>query len=172
MQSLTTLVFLAAGVATAVNAAPPPANLQQVLKQKLAEQAISSLLNNQLPLKLDANSLYSTVATPPGGPFEPLPLQLSAEGMNERNDCVSNDVRSIRFHFFVPGIEQTSEIISAFDPRSCFDDLSPPTCHLGTPRAPLSQPASEPPNSSLRFHAPSTALLASLHRLSPAVRSV
>ena len=76
-------VALAVTCGMAAYGAAPAGNLSQVLKQKLAEQAISTLLNNQLPLKLDANSLYPTVATPPGEPFEPLPLQLSAEAMNE-----------------------------------------------------------------------------------------
>ena len=55
----------------------------QGLKQKLAEEAIGTLLNNQLPLKLDADAAYPTVAALPGGAFRPLPLRLTAAMMNE-----------------------------------------------------------------------------------------
>jgi hypothetical protein len=67
--------------------APPPPNpapqtnpfgsFGEALKQKAAETTISTLLNNDLPLKLDANAVYPTVAAPPGGPFAPTPLKLS-----------------------------------------------------------------------------------------------
>jgi hypothetical protein len=70
-------------IATAANAAPAPGSWQQVFKQKLAEQAVATLLDNQLPLKLDARAAYPTVAVLPGGPFHPLPLQLTADTMNE-----------------------------------------------------------------------------------------
>ena len=68
--------------------APPPpkptpqnnpfGQLGEQLKQKTAETTIGTLLNNNLPLKLDANAAYSTVAAPPGGPFMPQPLTLAA----------------------------------------------------------------------------------------------
>ena len=63
---------------------PPDANtllkeLQpDALKQKAADLALRDLLNNELPLRLDATTVYPTVAVPPGGPFQPRPLSLSA----------------------------------------------------------------------------------------------
>jgi hypothetical protein len=72
--------------------APPPpkpapqtnpfGSFGEALKQKAAETTISTLLNNDLPLKLDANSVYPTVAAPPGGPFAPTPLVLSAADLD------------------------------------------------------------------------------------------
>lgn len=63
---------------------PPDANnllkeLQpDALKQQAAELALRNLLNNELPLRLDATTVYPTVAVLPGGPFQPRPLSLSA----------------------------------------------------------------------------------------------
>ena len=63
---------------------PPAANdwLKQLqpdaLKQKAADLALRNLLNNELPLRLDATTVYPTVAALPGGPFHPRPLSLSA----------------------------------------------------------------------------------------------
>lgn len=56
---------------------PPIGQLAQDAKQKLAEDSIATLLNNELPLKLDANAIYPTVAAPPGGPFTPSPVVLT-----------------------------------------------------------------------------------------------
>jgi len=79
------LALLGAGNPPARAKAPaaPAGNWMQNLKQKLAEEAIGTLLNNQLPLKLDADAAYPTVAAPPGGPFRPLPLRLTAGMMEE-----------------------------------------------------------------------------------------
>jgi hypothetical protein len=57
--------------------------LEDAAKEKLAEQAIETLLNNQLPLTLDANDVYPTVTTLPGGPFNPQPLKLTADDLNQ-----------------------------------------------------------------------------------------
>jgi hypothetical protein len=63
---------------------PPDANtllkeLQpDALKQQAADLALRNLLNNELPLRLDATTVYPTVAVLPGGPFQPRPLSLSA----------------------------------------------------------------------------------------------
>ncbi len=63
---------------------PPDANnllkeLQpDALKQKAAELALRNLLNDELPLRLDATTVYPTVSVLPGGPFQPRPLRLSA----------------------------------------------------------------------------------------------
>jgi hypothetical protein len=67
---------------------PPAANdwLKEVqpdaLKQKATELAIRNLLDDQLPLRLDATTIYPTVAVLPGGPFKPTPLHLSAADMD------------------------------------------------------------------------------------------
>ncbi len=57
--------------------------LAEEAKEKLAEQAISTLLNNQLPLTLNASDVYPTVTTLPGGPFNPIPLKLTADELNQ-----------------------------------------------------------------------------------------
>src|SRR5580700_9956471 len=52
------------------------------LKQKATELAIRNVLDDQLPLRLDATTIYPTVAVLPGGPFKPTPLHLSAADMD------------------------------------------------------------------------------------------
>jgi hypothetical protein len=54
-----------------------------VFEQKLVETGLSRLLNDQLPLKLDAEAVYPTVAAPPGGPFAPRPLTLTAADLDK-----------------------------------------------------------------------------------------
>lgn len=71
------------GITRVAAAASPVETLTQTLKRKVVEEAVGTLLNNQLPLKLDASTLHSTVAVLPGAPFQPLPLKLTAEAMNE-----------------------------------------------------------------------------------------
>ncbi len=61
----------------------PLAALEDAAKEKLAEQAIEKLLNDQLPLTLNANDVYPTVANLPGGPFNPQPLKLTADELNQ-----------------------------------------------------------------------------------------
>ena len=61
----------------------PLASLENAAKEKAAETAIETLLNNELPLTLNANDVYPTVTSPPGGPFNPTPLKLTAEELNE-----------------------------------------------------------------------------------------
>jgi hypothetical protein len=56
----------------------PLTGLEDKLKQEAAEKALGTLLNDQLPLKLDANTIYPTVNTLPGAPFQPKLLQLTA----------------------------------------------------------------------------------------------
>ena len=60
---------------TALRCAEPPAAAQNpftaladAAKQKAAETAIETLLNNQLPLTLDAKDVYPTVDTLPADP--------------------------------------------------------------------------------------------------------
>jgi hypothetical protein len=50
-----------------------------VLVNRAAEKAIGSVLNNELPIKLDATSLYPAVKQLPGGPFVPHHLEVTAE---------------------------------------------------------------------------------------------
>jgi hypothetical protein len=38
------------------------------------KKAVGAVLNTELPIKLDATNLYPTVENPPGGPFDPKPL--------------------------------------------------------------------------------------------------
>ncbi|MGB8030583.1 MAG: FecR family protein [Terracidiphilus sp.] len=75
---------------SALRSAEPPAAAQNPLaaladaaKEKAAETAIETLLNNQLPLTLNAKDVYPTVTTLPGGPFSPQPLQLTADQLNQ-----------------------------------------------------------------------------------------
>jgi hypothetical protein len=65
------------------NTSAPAGGWKQALKQKAAEEAMGSLLNNQLPLKLDANAVYPTVLAPPGGPFAPRPLALNPDNLDQ-----------------------------------------------------------------------------------------
>ena len=61
----------------------PLAALEDAAKEKAAETAIETLLNDQLPLTLNANDVYPTVANLPGGPFNPQPLKLTADELNQ-----------------------------------------------------------------------------------------
>jgi len=54
-----------------------PASVQG-FEQKATEEALGRILDNELPLKLDATTVYPTVSVLPGGPFNPKPLALSA----------------------------------------------------------------------------------------------
>ena len=76
-------LLLLAAPALRLAAQNPFAAMEQAAKEKLAEQAIETLLNNQLPLTLNANDVYPTVATLPGGPFNPQPLKLIADDLNQ-----------------------------------------------------------------------------------------
>jgi hypothetical protein len=76
-------IVLPATLAAACAAQNPLAELENAAKEKAAETAIETLLNNQLPLTLNANDVYPTVTNPPGGPFNPTPLKLTAADLNE-----------------------------------------------------------------------------------------
>ena len=56
--------------------------LEDAAKEKAAEAALTKVLNDNLPLKLDAKDVYPTVTTLPGGPFSPKPLQLTADQLD------------------------------------------------------------------------------------------
>jgi len=74
------LLLLGGGGVWAQN---PLAGLEQAVKQKAAETAISTLLNNQLPLVLNAKSIYPTVSVLPGGPFQPTLLTLTTADVDK-----------------------------------------------------------------------------------------
>jgi hypothetical protein len=61
----------------------PLTSLEDAAKEKAAEDGIETLLNDQLPLTLDAKNVYPTVKTLPGGPFNPKPLQLTAAQLDQ-----------------------------------------------------------------------------------------
>ncbi len=61
----------------------PLAALENAAKEKAAEDALTKVLNDNLPLTLNAKDVYPTVATLPGGPFSPTPLQLTADQLNQ-----------------------------------------------------------------------------------------
>ncbi len=68
------------GAAAAQN---PFANLENAAKEKAAEEALTKVLNDNLPLTLNASDVYPTVTTLPGGPFSPKPLQLTADQLDQ-----------------------------------------------------------------------------------------
>lgn len=76
-------VLLLAASTLQLAAQNPFTALAEAAKEKLAEQAIETLLNNQLPLTLNANDVYPTVNQLPGGPFNPTPLKLTADELNQ-----------------------------------------------------------------------------------------
>jgi hypothetical protein len=57
--------------------------LENAAKEKAAEEALTKVLNDNLPLTLNAKDVYPTVTTLPGGPFSPTPLQLTADQLNQ-----------------------------------------------------------------------------------------
>jgi hypothetical protein len=80
--SLLLPIVLLVALASACAAQNPLVALENAAKEKAAEVAIETLLNNQLPLTLNAKDVYPTVNQPPGGPFSPTPLQLTADQLN------------------------------------------------------------------------------------------
>ena len=76
-------IVLPAALASSCAAQNPLAALEDAAKEKAAETAIETLLNNQLPLTLNANDVYPTVANLPGGPFNPQPLKISADELDQ-----------------------------------------------------------------------------------------
>jgi FecR-like protein len=80
---LTLLIVLLAAPALQLAAQNPLAALENAAKEKAAEAAIETLLNNQLPLTLNAKDVYPTVTTLPGGPFSPTSLQLTADQLDQ-----------------------------------------------------------------------------------------
>jgi hypothetical protein len=61
----------------------PLAALENEAKEKAAEVALTKVLNDNLPLTLDAKDVYPTVTTLPGGPFSPTPLKLTADQLDQ-----------------------------------------------------------------------------------------
>jgi hypothetical protein len=48
-----------------------------------AKRAVGALLNTELPIRLDASNLYPTVATLPGAPFDPKPLDYTSASVGQ-----------------------------------------------------------------------------------------
>jgi len=63
--------------------ANPLTGLENAAKEKVAEDAIETLLNDQLPISLNAKDVFPTVKTLPGGPFNPKPLQLTSDQLDQ-----------------------------------------------------------------------------------------
>jgi len=61
----------------------PLATLENEAKEKAAEAALTKVLNDNLPLTLNAKDVYPTVTTLPGGPFSPTPLKLTADQLDQ-----------------------------------------------------------------------------------------
>jgi len=57
--------------------------IEEELKEKAAEKTLGDLLNDQLPLDLNADDVFPTVATLPGGPFQPIPLALTSDQLDQ-----------------------------------------------------------------------------------------
>jgi hypothetical protein len=57
-------------------------NSFDALKQQAMEVTLRTTLDNELPLKLDDTKVFPTVAQPPGGPFIPRTLKLTAADMD------------------------------------------------------------------------------------------
>jgi hypothetical protein len=76
-------ILILAAPALHIAAQNPFTALADAAKEKAAEAAIEALLNNQLPLTLNAKDVYPTVTTLPGGPFNPTPLHLTADQLNQ-----------------------------------------------------------------------------------------
>lgn len=75
---LTVVAVAGAGVASLGAAAKSNADLVTSLKQKALQEAVGALLDQQLPLKLDASTLYPSVDQLPGGPFQPQRLLVTS----------------------------------------------------------------------------------------------
>lgn len=73
----------AIAVPTHAAAQNPLAALENEAKEKAAEAALTKVLNDNLPLTLDAKDVYPTVTTLPGGPFSPTPLKLTTDELSQ-----------------------------------------------------------------------------------------
>ncbi len=72
-------LILLAGLRSA--AQNPLGSIEDTLKKRAFEAAATTLLNNQLPIKLDAKTVYPTVKVLPGAPFAPEALTVTAAMM-------------------------------------------------------------------------------------------
>jgi hypothetical protein len=61
----------------------PLAELANEAKERAAEEALTKVLNNDLPLTLNAKDVFPTVTTLPGGPFHPTVLKLTADQLDQ-----------------------------------------------------------------------------------------
>ncbi len=84
--------------ATAKSGASSAAELLTNLKQKALQEAVSTLLDHQLPLKLDASTLYPAVSTLPGdGPFNPMRFKVTADNWDQPMPPGDYVVRAVAF---------------------------------------------------------------------------
>ncbi|MBL9190677.1 MAG: FecR domain-containing protein [Opitutaceae bacterium] len=68
------------------------------LKQKALQEAVGTLLDHQLPLKLDASTLYPAVSTLPGaGPFNPMRFKVTADNWDQPLPPGDYVVRAVAF---------------------------------------------------------------------------
>jgi hypothetical protein len=68
------VAFSAAVTVPAHAQIPSLGNMMSAGKTAAAKKAVGTVLNTELPIKLDATNLYQTVGTLPGGAFNPKPL--------------------------------------------------------------------------------------------------
>ncbi|MDP3070797.1 MAG: FecR domain-containing protein [Opitutaceae bacterium] len=89
---------LAAHAANAKAGAASATDVITSLKQKALQEAVSTLLDHQLPLKLDASSLYPAVNTLPGaGPFNPMRFKVTADNWDQPLPPGDYVVRAVAF---------------------------------------------------------------------------
>ncbi|HEY6250396.1 MAG TPA: hypothetical protein VI685_10580 [Candidatus Angelobacter sp.] len=82
--TLLTLVIFSALFVAPTTAQNPLDILKEKGKEKAFEKAASTLLNDQLPVKLDAKTTFPTVNAPPGGPFAPQPMTATSATLDKR----------------------------------------------------------------------------------------
>lgn len=75
------VLFLPIRASTQIKLPGVPIPNRDTIQQKLLERALRGVLDNELPVKLDAKSVYRTTTKLPGGPFAPKPLQLTADNL-------------------------------------------------------------------------------------------
>jgi hypothetical protein len=92
--ALLTTVIVAAPLR---GAAAKGSDLGKVLTQKLLTDGVGALLNNQLPLKLDASEAFPTVQALPGGTFNPQRLVVTAESVTAPLPPGDYTIRAVAF---------------------------------------------------------------------------
>ena len=88
-------VVTLSGAERRVAANAPPA--LKALQQQIVSDAVGTLLNNQLPLKLDASATFPTVPSLPGGPFNPQRLVVTSNSVTEPLPPGDYTIRAVAF---------------------------------------------------------------------------